>query len=113
MGRLGGRRTLGPIKSQLGGDNSPPTGGGGGGDLTINSNIDGNILKSDGKADEISGLGSLRYETSPAIHINSTTDLYVSGSGNNLFIQGADQDGNMNVMYRIEISGGILKAVKT
>jgi len=110
MSRLGGRRTLGPIKSQLGGDNSPPTGGGGGGSLTINNNIDGNILKSDGSATEISGMGDLRYETS---YINASTDFYVSGSQNNLYIQGEDHEGNENVMYRIQVSGGVLMVVKT
>ncbi len=109
MSRLGGRRTLGPIKSQLGGDNSPPTGGGGGGSLTINNNIDGNILKSDGVADEISGISSMRYETS---YINTQTDFYISGSNNNLYIQGEDNEGNENVMYRIQVSGGILMVVK-
>jgi len=110
MSRLGGRRTLGPIKSQLGGDNSPATGGGGSGSLTINNNIDGNILKSDGSADEISGISVLRYEST---HINSQTDFRISGSNHNLYIQGEDHEGNKNVLYRMEISGGILMAVKT
>lgn len=109
MSRLGGRRTLGPIKSQLGGDSSPSAGGGGGGSLTINNNIAGNMLKSDGSADEISGISALRYEST---YINTQTDFYISGSQHNLYLQGEDHEGNENVLYRMQISGGILMAVK-
>lgn len=108
MSVLGSRRLLGPINVEMGGNPNPSEGGGGGGSVTINNNIDGYLVKATGVANTLTGLSALNYESNA---LTVQADLQVSGSSNNLIIQGSDMEGNENVLYRIEVSGGIFKAV--
>jgi len=103
MGVLGGQRILGPISSQAGGESIPATGGGGG-SVTINNNVDGYLVKATGVADTLTGLANLNYNGST---FTTNTDLYVSGSSNNLFINGTN-DGGVRRKFKIDIVGGIL-----
>jgi len=109
MSFLGGRRILGPINIEMGGDPNPSgSSGGGGGTLEIENNVEGYMLKSVGDSSKISGVEALQFD---GFDVRATADLYVTGSGNNIFFQGSDAEGNLNVLYRIEVSGGIFKAV--
>jgi len=108
MAILGSRRTLGPINVELGGDPNPSGSAAGVGEVTINNNIDGYLLRAVGINNTISGMSAFTYDGSSAFTVDG--DLKVSGSSNNLFIQGSDADGNLNILHRIEISGGVFKA---
>ena len=108
MSVLGSRRILGPINVEMGGDPNPSGSSGGGSGVTINNNVDGYLVKATGVANTLTGLSDLTYATD-ALKVQA--DLQVSGSTNNLIIQGSDGSGNENVLYRIEVSGGIFKAV--
>ena len=109
MAILGSRRILGPINVEMGGDPNPSSGGGGGGgSITIENNTDGNMIKATGLSDKISGISEFKFD---GTDLKAEADLYISGSSNNLFLQGSDEDGNQNVLFRIEIVGGIFKAV--
>jgi hypothetical protein len=92
----------------MGGDPNPSTGGGGGGSITIENNTDGNMLKATGMSDKISGISEFRFD---GADLKADADLYITGSGNNLILQGSDAAGNLNVMYRIEVSGGLFRVV--
>jgi len=109
MAVLGSRRVLGPINVEMGGDPNPTGSSGGGGSVTINNNIDGYMVKATGVSNTLSGLSAFTYNGSSAFTMQA--DLQVSGSSNNLIIQGSDASGNENVLYRIEVSGGLFKAV--
>jgi len=93
-------RILGPL-SQF-----PVSTSGGGGDLTINNNTSGYMLKATGGASTISGVGEIKFDGS---NLEITTDLYVKSSGNNLFLDGTNDEGS-STKYRIEIVGGMLRA---
>jgi hypothetical protein len=109
MSVLGSRRILGPINIEMGGDPNPSgSSGGGGGSIEIENNISGYMLKSVGDSSKISGVESLQFD---GTDVKAQTDLYVTGSGHNLILQGSDAAGNLNVMYRIEISGGLFRVV--
>ena len=108
MSILGSRRLLGPINVEMGGDPNPSSSAGTGGSLEIENNISGYMLKSVGDANKISGIEALQFD---GFDLTSKADFYVSGSGHNLVLQGSDSLGNLNVLYKIEISGGIFKAV--
>ena len=107
MSVLGGRRTLGPIISEMGGDPNPSSGGGGG-SITIENNVDGYMIKATGQSDKITGVEEFQFDGAA---LKAQADLQISGSGHNLIIQGSDSDGNLNRMFRIEVSGGIFKAI--
>ena len=108
MSILGSRRLLGPINVEMGGDPNPSGSAGGDAEIEIENNISGYMLKSVGDSTKISGIEALQFD---GVDLKSQADLYVSGSGHNLFLQGSDSDGNLNVMFRVEISGGIFKAI--
>ena len=59
------------------------SGGGGGGNLTIQSNVDGNMLRATGGASTISGIGDFKFVDSS---FEVTTDFYIKSAGNNLLI---------------------------
>ena len=99
MSVLGSRRILGPINVEMGGDPNPSGSSGGGSGVTINNNVDGYLVKATGVANTLTGLSALTY-ASDALKVQA-----------NLIIQGSDGSGNENVLYRIEVSGGIFKAV--
>ena len=83
--------------------------GGGGGGVTIQNNVDGRLLKATGGSSTISGISQLTFDGS---ELDVSTDLYIQGSGNNLFLDGTDQTGTTK-KYRIEIVGGVLSVVPT
>jgi hypothetical protein len=99
------RSMLGPINVEMGG-NSDPTGssGGGGSNLTITNNIDGYLLKATGDANRVEGISALQY-TGTAL--SASTNLYVSGSNNYLYVHGSDAQGNIK-RFKVNIQGGIL-----
>tara|TARA_Y100001937_G_scaffold50704_1_gene70628 strand:- start:76 stop:456 length:381 start_codon:yes stop_codon:yes gene_type:complete len=122
MGVLGGQRILGPISSQAGGESIPSSGGGGGGSVTINNNVDGYLVKATGVGNTLTGLSALTFDgstfTSNATNMvangnsfTANTDLYVSGSSNNLFINGTNNAG-IRRKFRIDITAGILQIVE-
>ena len=94
------RRLMGPVTQ------FPVSGSGGGTDLTINNNTLGNILTATGEAGSISGLSNFRYDGA----LTASTDLYISGSGNNLMINGTDATGSLK-RFEIKIQGGMLVVV--
>lgn len=108
MGKLGGKRLLGPINTVMGGNQSGTSGGGGGGSgVTITNNIDGYILKATGEANRIEGIPNLRYNSTQNA-LTASADMYVSGSNNYLYLHGTDTSGN-TVRFRVRPHGGILK----
>jgi len=95
------RRLMGPVTQ------FPVSGSGGGGtDLTINNNTNGNILTATGQSDQITGLTNFKYDGA----LTASTDLYISGSGNNLMINGTDATGSLK-RYELKIEGGRLVVV--
>ena len=98
------RRTLGPV-------NQFPvsgSGGGGGSSLTITNNTAGNILMATGEANRIEGIPELTYASSSAgASLSASTDLYISGSGNYLYINGTDQNGLLRKI-KVAVEGGLL-----
>ena len=95
------RRLMGPVTQ------FPVSGSGGGGsDLTINNNTLGNILTATGQGSSISGLTNFRYDGA----LTASTDLYISGSGNNLMINGTDATGSLK-RYELKIEGGRLVVI--
>ena len=95
------KRILGPV-SQF-----PVAVAQGGGSITIQNNVSGRLLRSTGASDTISGVTGLSYDGD---EFDVSMDLYIQGSGNNLFIDGTDAAGS-STKYRIEIVGGLLKTV--
>jgi hypothetical protein len=93
----------------MGGDPNPSSSAGGGSGVTINNNIDGYMLRASGVSNTITGLSAFTYDGSSAFTMGA--DLQISGTNNNLLVQGSDAAGNLNVLYRIEVSGGLFKAV--
>ena len=77
--------------------------GGGGGSITIDNNTDGNVLTATGETNRIEGLTNFKYDGA----LTASTDLYISGSGNNLFINGTDATGSLK-RYEIKVVGGRL-----
>ena len=107
MGVLGGQRILGPINSQAGGESIPSTGGGGG-SVTINNNVDGNLVKATGVSNTLTGLSELTFDGST---FTTNTDFYVSGSSNSFFMNGTNVAG-VRRKFRIDITSGILQIVE-
>ena len=95
------KRILGPV-SQF-----PVEAAQGGGSLTIQNNVSGRLLRATGGASTISGVTGLAYDGD---EFDVSMDLYIQGSGNNLFLDGTDETGS-STKYRIEIVGGLLKTV--
>ena len=85
----------------------PVSGSGGSGtDLTINNNTNGNILTATGQSDQITGLTNFKYDGA----LTASTDFYISGSGNNLMINGTDPTGSLK-RYELKVEGGRLVVV--
>jgi hypothetical protein len=98
------KRTLGPVNQ------FPVSGssGGGGSSLTITNNTAGNILMATGEANRIQGIPDLSYQSASAgSSLSASTDLYISGSGNYLYINGTDQDGLLKKI-RVAVNGAML-----
>ena len=91
------RRLMGPVNQ------FPVSGSGGGGSISITNNTDGNILTATGESGRIEGLTNFKYDGA----LTASTDLYVSGTGNNLFINGTDSTGSLK-SDSVGIEGGRL-----
>lgn len=99
------KRTLGPVNQF---PVSGSGGGGGGSSLTITNNTPGNILMATGEANRIEGIPELSYASSSAgASLSASTDLYISGSGNYLYLNGTDQNGLLRKV-KVAIQGGML-----
>jgi hypothetical protein len=95
------KRILGPLNQ------FPVEAAQGGGSLTIQNNVSGRLLRATGGASTISGVTGLSFDGD---EFDVSMDLYVQGSGNNLFIDGTNDSGT-STKFRIEIVGGVLKTV--
>ena len=101
-------RTLGPV-NQFPVDSS----GGGGSSMSITNNTPGALLMATGESNRIEGVSDLKYFTSSAGGVlSASTDVYVSGSGNYLYLNGLDSDGNLTKI-KISIEGGVFKVEPT
>ena len=99
------KRTLGPINQF---PVSSSAGGGGGTSLTITNNAPGNILMATGESNRIEGIPGLSYTSgSEGASLSANTDLYLSGSGNYLYINGTDQNGLLTKI-KIAVNGGVM-----
>ena len=97
---------LGPVKTQMGGDDSPGSGSGGGGSLTITNNVSGNILQATGDANIIAGTNQLTWNnTYPVPALSASSNVFIAGSNANLYIQGTDSDG-ASKMYKLAVING-------
>ena len=103
------RRMLGPINTVMGGD-SEGSSGGGGGSLTINNNVDGYILKATGVANTVEGIPQLQWNSSHTA-LSASSDIYVSGSNNYLYLHGTNANGE-TVRFKVNIEGHILKVAE-
>ena len=102
------KRTLGPV-NQFPVDTS---GGGGGSSVTITNNTAGNILMATGETNRIEGIPHLTYASSSAgASLSASTDLYVSGSGNYLYLNGTDENGLLRKI-KVTFEGGMLKVTQ-
>ena len=83
----------------------PVSGSGGGGStpITINNNSNGNLIKATGLQTTVEGISSLKYDGA----LTASTDIYISGSGNNLFLNGTDSTGSLK-RYELVIEAGRL-----
>ena len=102
------RRMLGPINNEMGG-NPEGGGGGGGGSLTINNNVDGYILKATGVANTVEGIPQLQWDSTNTA-LSASSDIYVSGSNNYLYLHGTNA-GGQTVRFRVAVDGHVLKIV--
>jgi hypothetical protein len=100
------QRILGAL-SQFNGAGTGGSSGGGGSRLNILNNSDGRLLKANGGVSSITALSELNFDGS---EFDITTDVYVQGSGNNLFLDGTAVDGT-STKFKIEIVGGNLRVV--
>tara|TARA_R100000005_G_C4825740_1_gene104694 strand:- start:222 stop:545 length:324 start_codon:yes stop_codon:yes gene_type:complete len=94
------RRLLGPL-------NQFPVSGGGAGSLTIDNNVDGYILKATGDPNKIEGIPQLKWDSTNTT-LSASSDVYISGSNNYLYLHGSDADGN-TVRFKVQVSGSILR----
>ena len=102
------QRILGALK-QFNGAGTGASSGGGGSRLTINNNSDVRLRKANGSVSSITALSELNFDGS---EFDITTDVYIQGSGNNLFLDGTAVDGT-STKFKIEIVGGALRVVPT
>ena len=86
-------------------------GGGGGGSLTINNNVEGNILKSVGSSDTISGQSPSAFPANTLLsgsYTTATGNQGLVGDFSALYIDGIGADGNKQ-RFQLVLSGGILQ----
>ena len=104
------KRTLGPVNQF---PVSGSGGGGGGSSLTITNNTPGNILMATGEANRIEGIPELSYASSSAgASLSASTDLYISGSGNYLYLNGTNAEGH-TIKFKVAVDGNILRIIQT
>jgi len=107
MARILDRRLIGAI-NQFNVSGSENVGGGGGSSLVINNNVDGYMLKATGQANTVEGVPTF-LSSSTGITLKDG-NMYISGSGNYLNLHGINASGEQ-VVFQMEISGGLLKIV--
>lgn len=90
-----GRRMLGPVISSMGGASDG---------LVTLSNFDGYILTATGINNTVEGVSALQFNADNTA-LSASTDLYISGAGKNLYIQGTDETGN-TTFYKFVIQDG-------
>ena len=96
------RRMMGPVRKSMGGSAEGPG-------FTITNNVSGYILKATGTPSTIDGTPQLRY-TAQTNTLSASANLYISGSGNYLFLHGTDSNGNP-AQFKVEIDGSLLKII--
>ena len=89
------RRMLGQVVSSMGGASD--------GVITL-SNFDGFVLTATGKKNVLEGVSGLRFNADNTA-LSASTDLYISGVGKNLYLQGTDNEGNLT-FYKFVIENG-------
>lgn len=110
MREYSARRLLGAINNSMGGFLSGSTSSGGGGGLTITNNVDGYILKATGEANRIEGISTLTHN-SITNAISASSDLYITGSNNYLYLHGFNETGQ-EVRFKVSINGSILQVAE-
>jgi hypothetical protein len=112
MREYSARRMLGAINNSMGGVLSGSTGaaGGGGSSLTITNNVAGYVLKATGEANRIEGISTLRHDSSTGA-LSASSDVYVTGSSNYLYLHGTDETGQ-DVRFKFQISGSMLQVAE-
>tara|TARA_R110000824_G_scaffold1941_3_gene9510 strand:+ start:815 stop:1129 length:315 start_codon:yes stop_codon:yes gene_type:complete len=98
------RRMLGPVKEEMGGEMVHS-----GSTLTISNNTAGYLLKATGEAGRIEGIPNLVWDSTNTV-LSSSADIYISGSNNNLYLHGMNNQGE-TVRFKVSINGGIIKIV--
>lgn len=97
------RRLLGPINQ------FPVSSGGSGGSVTINNNVDGYMLRATGLANTIEGVPQLKWDSTNTA-LSASSDVYISGSNNYLYLHGTDHTGQ-TIRFKIEVSGSVFKVI--
>ena len=100
---------LGQISKEMGGDSSLSGGDG----LTIQNNVNGNMLVATGDPSIISGVSTVNYKSTAAgEQFNVTASLNVTGANNYLYLQGTTINGEVST-FKVAVSGGILRIVES
>ena len=95
---------LGPIDKEMGGDADLT----GSDNITIQNNINGNMLIATGDPNIISGVSTVNYKSN---QLNITSSVNISGANNYLYLQGTTDDGGVKT-FKVAVSGGILRIVE-
>lgn len=96
------RRMLGPVKEEMGGDTMMS-----GSRISISNNVAGYLLRATGQEGVVEGVPNLSWDDSNKV-LSSSADIYISGSSNNLYLHGVNNDGQ-TVRFKVSIDGGVLK----
>lgn len=112
MKEYSARRLLGAINNSMGGflSGSAGSSGGGGSSLTITNNIDGYILKATGEANRIEGISTLTHNSTTNA-ISASSDLYITGSNNYLYLHGYNETGQA-VRFKVAVSGSLFQVAE-
>ena len=98
------RRMLGPIKEEMGGETVHS-----GSTLSISNNVAGYLLRATGQEGVVEGIPQLVWDSSNTA-LSSSSDIYISGSNNNLYLHGTNHSGE-TIRFKVAVEGGILKIV--
>ena len=99
------RRMLGPIREEMGGETVHS-----GSSLSISNNVAGYILRATGQAGIVEGIPQLMWDSSNTV-LSASSDIYISGSSNNLYLHGTNNDGQ-TIRFKVAVEGGILKIIE-
>jgi hypothetical protein len=84
--------------------------GGGGSSLTITNNVDGYILKATGESNRIEGIPTFTHNSTTNA-ISASSDLYITGSNNYLYLHGYNETGQA-VRFKVAISGSLFQVAE-